>query len=61
MSITLVQLKEYREHCQKEFDFFSSELEKYCLPEQRDCAKRNKKYYEKELDRMDSKIANYTP
>jgi len=59
MGITLVQFKEYREHCKGELAFFKSEMEKYCLDEQFRCAKRNVKYYEGEILRMDHKIENY--
>lgn len=59
MSITLVQLKEYRSHCQSELDFYNSELSKYCLPEQLKCCKKNAKYYNKEIERLNKKIENY--
>ena len=59
MAITLVQLKEYRQHCSKELLFFESELSKYCLPEQYTCCKKNVDYYKSEVKRLDKKIENY--
>lgn len=56
--ITLVQLKEYRQHCVDELDYFIKQNNLKKLDCQAELFKKNIKYYEKEVARMDKKIAN---
>ena len=59
MSITIVQLKEYRQHCINQKSFFNEQLLLKSLPEQREGHLEAFKYYQKEVDRMNKKIENY--
>mgnify|MGYP001041009644 CR=1 FL=1 len=59
MSITIVQLKEYLQHCKNEKAYFNNQLLLKSLPEQRETHLKNFKYYQKEIARMNKKIENY--
>lgn len=59
MNVTIVQLKEYLQHCHEQKDYFKEQLDLKSLPEQRKTHLRNFKYYDKEIIRMDKKIAKY--
>ena len=59
MNITIVQLKEYLDHCKTQKLYFNDQLLLKSLPEQRETHLNNFKYYEKEVARMEKKIANY--
>ena len=59
MSVTIVQLKEYLSHCEKELTFFKEQEALKSLPEQHKTLVKNRKYYEKEVSRMCKKIALY--
>ena len=57
--VTLVQLKEYLAHCEKELSFFKEQEALKSLPDQHKTHVKNRKYYEKEVSRMNKKIALY--
>ena len=59
MSVTIVQLKEYLQHCKKELAFFREQEALKALPEQHKTHVKNVKYYEKEVSRMEKKVALY--
>ena len=58
--VTIVQLKEYLSHCEKELSFFREQEALKALPEQHKTHVKSRKYYEKEVDRMTKKIAKWT-
>ena len=57
--ITIVQLKEYLSHCKKELAFFEEQEKLKTLPEQHKTHVKNRKYYQKEILRMNNKISSY--
>ena len=59
MNVTIVQLKEYLRHCKSQKNFFNEQLLLKSHPEQRETHVKSLKYYEKEIVRMDKKIAKY--
>ena len=59
MNVTIVQLKEYLQHCKEQKEFFYEQLMLKSVPEQRETHEKNHKYYIKEIERMSKKIANY--
>ena len=59
MNVTIVQLKEYLQHCINQKAFFNDQLLLKSLPEQRESHVKAFKYYQKEVDRMNKKIENY--
>lgn len=59
MSITIVQLKEYLQHCKDQKEYFNEQLLLKSIPEQRETHRNNFKYYLKEIDRMNKKIAKF--
>ena len=59
MSVTIVQLREYLQHCNKELAFFREQEALKSLPEQHQTHVKNVKYYEKEVSRMEKKVALY--
>ena len=59
MNITIVQLKEYLDHCRTQKLYFNDQLLLKSIPEQRETHLRNFKYYEKEIVRMEKKIEKF--
>ena len=59
MNVTIVQLKEYLQHCNNQKSYFKEQLLLKSLPEQREGHLEAFKYYQKEVDRMNKKIENY--
>ena len=59
MNVTIVQLKEYLQHCNNQKSYFNEQLLLKSLPEQREGHLEAFKYYQKEVDRINKKIKNY--
>jgi len=61
MPVTLVQMKEVLSMLEERRLFFKKELSLYHNSDQNKCYKKNIAYYDKQIDKINSKIENYKP
>lgn len=61
MSVTIVQMKEVLSMLEERRSFFKKELSLYHNSDQNKCYKKNIAHYDKQIAKLNLKIANYRP